>query len=455
MKFDHPFIGFVKKKLIGGHNRSVKAKKSILGLLLLKGGSIAISFFLVPLTINYVEPTQYGIWITLSSLVAWLNYFDIGFGHGLRNKFSEALAKGETEKARIYVSTTYFSLGVIIALILILFFIINPFLNWANILNAKQEMASELSILALMVFVFFCLQFIFQLLTTVLTANHEPAKASLLHTLGSFISLLIIFILTKTTEGNLLYLGGVLSATPVVVLVIAGFWFYRTSYNQFAPSLSFFKLDYVKDLMGLGIQFFIINISVLVMLNTDNIVITQLMGPEKVTVFNVAYKLFTMISMIFILIATPLWSAYTDAYTKGEFDWIKKTLKNVKKIWLLLAVLTLGVLFISPWFFKLWLGDTVLVPFTLSIAMTTYVISYIWMNIYTFLLNGMGKIRLQLYVASITGAIYIPLVIYFGKILGLEGITYLSTIFFILTGTIYSIQIKKLLNRTAVGIWNK
>jgi len=455
MKFDHPFNGFVKKKLFGGHDRTVKAKKSILGLLLLKGSGIAISFFLVPLTINYVKPTQYGIWITLSSLVAWISYFDIGFGHGLRNKFSEALANGETEKARIYVSTTYFSLGAVIGLILILFLIINPFLNWANILNAKQEMASELSILALMVFVFFCLQFVFQLLSTVLTANHEPAKASLFQTLGSFISLLIIFILTKTTEGNLLYLGAVLSATPVVVMGMAGIWFYRTSYKQFSPSFRLFKLGYVRDLMGLGIQFFIINISVLIMLNTDNIVITQLLGPEKVTVFNVAYKLFTMISMIFILIATPLWSAYTDAYTKGEFDWIKKTLKNVQKIWLLLGVLTLGLLFISPWFFKLWLGDTVHVPFTLSIAMTTYVISYIWMTIYTFLLNGMGKIRLQLYVASITGAIYIPLVIYFGRILGLEGITYLSTVFFIFNGIIYAVQSKKLLNRTAVGLWNK
>jgi O-antigen/teichoic acid export membrane protein len=105
--------------------------------------------------------------------------------------------------------------------------------------------------------------------------------------------------------------------------------------------------------MSLGVQFFIINISVLIMLNTDNIVITQLLGPEKVTVFNVTYKLFTMISMVYIIIVTPLWSAYTDAYTKGDFEWIKSTLKVTKGVWLALSGLTLVVLFISPWFFKL------------------------------------------------------------------------------------------------------
>ena len=452
---NRPFIEFVKKKLIGGHDRSAKAKKNILGLLLLKSGSIAISFFMVPLTINYVNPTQYGIWLTLSSIVGWFSYFDIGFGHGLRNKFAEAMANGQTKKARAYVSTTYFSLSAIIGIILLLFLVIHPLLNWADILNTDLAMASELSILALMVFVFFCIQFVFQLITTIMTANHEPAWGSFLQMLGSLISLIVIFILTKTADGNLIYLGFVLSASPVIVLGIATLFFFKTSYKAYAPSFRFFRLGYVKDLMNLGVQFFIINISVLIMLNTDNIVITQLLGPEKVTVFNVAYKLFTMISMVYVIIVTPLWSAYTDAYIKGDFNWIKSTLRVTKMVWLVLIGLTIMVLLISPWFFKVWLGNSVDVPFSLSLAMSTYVVGYIWMNIYTVLLNGIGKIRLQLYVSISAGIIYIPLVIVCGKIWGLEGITYLSTFFFVLTGIIYSLQIKKLLNKTAKGAWSQ
>lgn len=450
-----PFNDFLRNFFSKGHERSIKAKKNILGLLFIKGISIAISFLLVPLTINYVNPTQYGIWLTLSSIVGWFAYFDIGLGHGLRNKFAEALAKGHTKKARIFVSTTYFSLSAIIIVVLLLFLVINPFLNWANILNTDPAMASELSILALIVFVFFCIQFVFQLITIIMTANHEPAKGSLLQTLGSLISLIVIFILTKTANGNLVYLGFVLSASPVVVMGIATLFFFKTSYKAYRPSFKFFRRAYVKDLMSLGVQFFIINISVLIMLNTDNIVITQLLGPEKVTVFNVAYKLFTMISMIYLIIVTPLWSAYTDAYTQGDFDWIKSTLKVTKWVWLALSGLTVVVLFISPWFFKLWLGDSVDVPFSLSIAMSTYVVGYIWMNIYTFLLNGMGKIRLQLYVSITAGIIYIPLVIVCGKVWELEGITYLSTFFFVATGLFYRIQIRKVLNNTAVGIWNR
>lgn len=71
-----------------GHERSIKAKKNILASFIIKGLSIAISLVLVPLTINYINPTQYGIWLTLSSIVAWFSFFDIGLTQGLRNKFA-------------------------------------------------------------------------------------------------------------------------------------------------------------------------------------------------------------------------------------------------------------------------------------------------------------------------------------------------------------------------------
>lgn len=117
-----PFT-FIKSLINKGHSRSVNAKKNILASFLIRGCSIAVSLILVPLTIHYVNPTQYGIWLTLSSIISWFGFFDIGFGNGLRNKFTEALAKDQHKLARIYVSTTYAILTIIIIIVLILFFV--------------------------------------------------------------------------------------------------------------------------------------------------------------------------------------------------------------------------------------------------------------------------------------------------------------------------------------------
>lgn len=142
------------KNINKGNDRSANALKNILASLLIRGCSISISLVLVPLTIHYVNPTGYGVWITLSSIIAWFSFFDIGFGHGLRNKFAEALAAGQNELARIYVSTTYAVLIIISSIIFTFFIVINPFLNWSKILNTSSEMTGELGLLALIVFVF-------------------------------------------------------------------------------------------------------------------------------------------------------------------------------------------------------------------------------------------------------------------------------------------------------------
>jgi O-antigen/teichoic acid export membrane protein len=207
--------------------------------------------------------------------------------------------------------------------------------------------------------------------------------------------------------------------------------------------------------MSLGIKFFIIQIAALVLFNTNNIIVTQLFGPKEVTTFNVAFKLFSVVTMIFSIIATPLWSAFTDAFAKNDFDWIKTTLLKMKKIWVLLSICTILILFSSPWIFKWWLGNSVDVPFTLSIAMSSYVIVYIWQTIHVFFLNGIGKIRLQLYLVIFCGSINIPLAIFLGKKIGLAGITITSTLLIAFTAIIYSIQTHKILNNTAVNIWNK
>ena len=48
-----------------GHERSVRAKKNIMSSLLIKGISIAISFVSLPITLNYVDSSTYGIWLNV------------------------------------------------------------------------------------------------------------------------------------------------------------------------------------------------------------------------------------------------------------------------------------------------------------------------------------------------------------------------------------------------------
>jgi O-antigen/teichoic acid export membrane protein len=445
----------IKNFFTQGNQRSINAKRNILIIAILKGCSIAISLFLVPITIHYINPTRYGIWLTLSSIVGWFSFFDIGLGNGLRNKFAEAVATGKYELARTYVSTTYAILTIIIAIVLLIFCCINPFLNWAKILNTPADMAGELSLLALIVFGFFCLQFVLRLITTIITANQQPAKASLFDFMGSLVSLSLIYLLTKTTSGNLIYLGTVFSLTPVLVLTSSSLWFYTHKYKQYAPSVKFVKFHYARDLMNLGIKFFIIQMSAVILYQTSNIIISHLFGPEQVTPYNIAYKYFGIITMAFSMIMVPLWSAYTEAWIKKDISWIKNTIKKLILIWVLIATIVIIMFISSTFIYRMWVGKEIKVPISVSAVMAAYVIINAWCGIFSQFLNGVGKIKLQLYSGIFGALINIPLAIMLAKHLGIYGVI-LSTVLLGTVSAIWSpIQYMKIINNKAKGIWNK
>ena len=448
-------VVFFKSLITRGHDRSVNIKKNILGLFIIRGCSIAISFILVPLTIHYVNPTRYGIWLTLSSIVGWFSFFDIGFGNGLRNKFAEAIAKGKDELARAYISTTYAILSIIVAVLLVMFFCFNPLINWTKILNAPAGMRAELSLLALIVFVFFCLQFVLQLITTVITANQKPAKAAVFNFLGSLFSIIVIFILTKTTSGNLIYLGLSLGFTPVLVLIASSAWFYTHEYKKYAPSYRFVKFGYARDLMSLGIKFFFIQIAAIIFYETDNIIIAQLFGPTQVTPYNIVYKYFSAVTMVLAIVMVPLWSAFTEAWVKKDVGWIEGTLKKLRIWWIVMSVITIIMLICSSFVYRVWVGSEIKIPFTISLVMAAYIIINAWNGIYSQFLNGVGKVRLQLYVAVAGSALNIPLAIFLAKNAGVYGVILATTIISIASATVTPIQSWKIIHGKDTGIWAK
>ena len=73
--------------------------------------SLIANFMLLPLTLEYLDAENYGVWLTLSAFIGWFAIFDIGLGNGLRNKFAEAKTNGNFKKAKSYVSTAYLSIS--------------------------------------------------------------------------------------------------------------------------------------------------------------------------------------------------------------------------------------------------------------------------------------------------------------------------------------------------------
>lgn len=401
-------IASLKDFFTKGHERSVKAKKNILASLVIRGCSIAISLLLVPLTINYINASRYGIWLTLSSIVAWLSFFDIGLTQGLRNKFAEAKAKGDDYIARVFVSTTYALLSIIFLCIWLLFLIGNNFLDWSRILKVSGSMRSEITILAIIVITYFCLSFVLKIVTTILLADQRPAKSSLIDLLGQIFSLVFILVLVKTTEGSLVKLGIALCISPLLVLIGANLFLFNGIYKKYRPAISQVNFSYAKELFNLGLKFFLIAFAGIIQFQTANIIIARNFGTEDVTSYNIVFRYFGVLNMIFTIFLTPFWSASTEAYQKNDIDWIKNGIKKYNYLNALFMIACLVMLLTSDTVYRLWLGvGKVNIPFSLSFWGFLYYTVIIFGGKYVNFLNGISALRIQFITCAISPFIYV------------------------------------------------
>lgn len=451
-------LKLLKKFLTQGHERSIKAKKNISALFLIKGLSIAISLIIVPLTINYINPSRYGIWLTISSIVGWFSFFDIGLTQGLRNNFAVAKAKNDDSLIQTYVSTTYALLALIFSGVWIVFIIVNHFLNWSSILNVPEEMRNEVTQLAIIVFSYFCIDFILRIITTLLTANQQPAKSSIIDVLGQILSLIFIVLLVKSTEGSLIKLGFALCLSPLIVLLLTNLYFFRSEFKKYRPVFSKIKFSTSKQLFNVGFVFFIIQVAAVIQFQTANIVIAQNFNTEQVTSYNIVYKYFGVLNMVFAIFLSPFWSAATEAFHKNDIQWIKNSMNRYNQLNLVLLGVGIIMLVLSETIYRLWLGKAVVqIDFALSFWGFIYFNIYIFGGKYVHFLNGINALKIQFYSSILSPILYILLALLFFQYfhLGVYAI-FLASILANFNGYIIApLQYHKIINLNKKGIWIK
>lgn len=437
------------------NTRNKMLTTNILYSSILKIISLSTSLLIVPITINYLNKEVYGIWMTITSILFWINTFDIGLGNGMRNYLTEAISQKNYSLGKRYISTTL-SLLTLIALVIggvvlvpLLTIDFNKFFNTEAISNFDLRNAMIVAISVTL-----C-NFVLKNIGFIYVAMQKYAINDFLSVLGNVVSLGIIFLLTKFTTGHLIYVVLAYTATQCIIFCLAAIPLFR-KHPELRPAFKFFDKSLSHKIVGKGLGFFVIQISsCLVIFGAANIFITQFCGPSAVTTYNIAYKFFNLLVIAYTIILSPMWNAYTDAYVKGDMRWIEQTFNRALKLWGLSVVGGCIMLAGCQIFYHLWVGEKVIVPFTVSLSTLIYVCFFNLNNCVTYLINGLNKIRVQIITSLVFTALYIGIALFLGKKLGIEGVVLSMAGSYACMSLIHLYQCRLLIKEKAKKIWNK
>ena len=391
--------------------RSNLLQKNVLISVGLTGINALISFLMYPLLIDYLGVGQYGVWLTIASLSTWMTFFEFGLGSGLKNRLAQSLAHADYKLGKQLVSTAYFAVSMIIVVLFIVLFLLKDHINWNILLGTDEVSLTTLSTFASLMISSFFIIFILKLLGNVASASQNPYIEKFINTTTQILLLLMVFLISRFYNGDIVKLSLFWCCTTVGIWLIASFILYSTTYKNIAPSLQEIKPQRLKSLMSLGVKFFVIQISLVVIHGSTNFLISRYVGSEEVVVYNAAYKIFNLANIMYTIIIAPTWVAFVDALEKNDFIWIKSTVKRMLNIWILITTVMFIILMLSPYVYKLWLGDRVAVPFGLSAILFLYFSSMTFGGVFNMFINATGSLRKQLICWPIVAILYIPLTI--------------------------------------------
>ena len=328
-------------------------------------------------------------------------------------------------------------------------------INWYKLLNVNISTVTNLTEVISISFCFFGLNFILKFIGNVFQALQIPSAMYIMNFLGHLLSLLIIYFLKITTTGNLLLVAIVYSASPPLIYLLAYPITFYCLFKKLAPSFKFFDKECIKGLFNLSIIFFLLQMASLILFSLSNLIISNLFSPAEVTPYNIVQRYFSIIPMITNIIIAPMWSATTDAYTRGDFLWINRISKKLKRMLGYIIILLSIMVVISPIVYRIWIGKNVGITFQLSILMAIYSFIIMWSHSYSYLLNGMGKLKLQTLNTIIVAILFYPLIRFLGHQLMVPGILIGMCVLNLSGAILNTIQFNKVINKAAVGIWNK
>ena len=416
--------------------RSISRYKKIIFSVFSSGISkfLSIIFLLVstPLLYNHLGPERFGLWMAISSTVAMLGFADIGIGSGLMNAVSASYGKENFTEIRKVIGIGFCLLGVIAVAIIAIFFVVNPFIDWASLFNVTSPVAiSEVGPSIAICIVFFALSIPSGLIFKVLMGLQMGGIANLWISAGSILGFLGVLGVVYLGYG-LPSLAAAFSIPPVIIGVAATIITLNKKRYLFPVFVGVEKTQ-ISKLSKMSGLFFVLQISGLIAFQSDNLIIAHYLGASEVTVYAISLKLFSIPAILASFYLNAIWPAYAEAHSRGDKEWVRTAFyKSLGYSAVFIIPLSTLILIFGKFILKKWVGEAMDPPLTLMAGLYIWSILTVLGGNFAALLNGLNILRFQMFVSLSMALVNLIISIYLVGIIGISGVVWGSVISLIL-----------------------
>lgn len=369
--------------------------------------NMGITYITIPLTLSYLDNERYGIWQTILTIISWAALSNFGIGNGLRNKVTESMTEKKYDKLKSYITSAYIYLTIISIIIMVVSISAILFLDTNIMFKHNTLNQNEIIISFIIVIISFCLNFIMGISSSIVFGIQKSSIVNLFQVVTNIVTLIGIIFIKRINTVSLINISVVYLLANTLSNLLLTIYVFMDS--KFRPDWKYKNKIYGKELTSLGLEFFVLQCSSIILFSTDNFIISSFIGVNSVTDYSLVSKLFQVVSSMFSILLVQLWSAVAEAICKEKYKWIENAIKRLI-ILLIPTAIILSIMVIKfDLIINIWIGRSINVDKKLLILGAIYAWMICFNGIFVNVQNGMSKIRIQTISSIISCAINIPM----------------------------------------------
>lgn len=383
-------------------HRDARAIGSVVAGVAFQATYVLVQFIVLAILIREVGEERFGMWVTIFSMTMWLNLLFLGMDRALMTTLGRIAFSQPAMARRVILSSTWIVLisaavaGITIALF-------GWSLPWPDqILNVAGETATrEATPTAVIAMGITIISIPLVLSGFILQAYQRGAARHLIGIVSQFIGLALL-LLGAYLDWSLPWLGAAILSPWLFsgALQWLAVW-QRWPGSRDQPAGQASSEPVVAHLFKTGLGLWLVNVSMILMINSGAFVVTQIAGAAGVVPYGAVYRLVGPILVCYVVIAHSYWPAFGDAARVQDHQWIVRALRRatflVAGLWLLGAV---GCLLGGEAFIVWWLGEEARPSQSLILAGLALALAAGIYHISVAALSGQGYIKVQAVISA-------------------------------------------------------
>ena len=343
--------------------------------------NIGTGLITIPLTLSYLGTERFGLWMALTSFIAFLTFTDMGLGVGLQNVLAKCHGEGENTSVspRSYVSSVMFVMIFICVILIVVAVLILPHIPLVRLIKVNTDAArAELLPAAQVVLIAFGFSLPAGLVQRIYNGYQQGYLANLWLLLGRIVGFVGVLFCIWQKLGLPSLIASV-QGLPFVCLAIGSLWLFGKN-SSLRPSIRAVNWSAMHSIFGTAVTAVGAQVAYVVLINGPAIVIANRLGTAAVTPFAVTQRLLGVLAILLSTSILPLWPAYGEAAARGDWGWVRKTTRRSFHLAAIIYIPAFVIMAVGGrYIIHIWTQDASAVPsLTLLMACNVWCVIMAW-----------------------------------------------------------------------------